>query len=91
MQFGPVGVECPGVELAHEGLDFSQRAGPLVAGFCRRGEGRRTDGCHDTPAFFRFTACAALGALCGAVAQFWTDLLKEGFNCPDPADMVSTP
>jgi hypothetical protein len=84
MQFRPVGVECPGEELAPESLEFADGVGLSVAAF-RRGEGYRADSRHDEPAFF-VRRLLSHGALFWALAaSFRRDLLKEGFNCPDLA------
>ena len=80
MQFRPVGVECPGEELAPEGADFGE--GPDRPSRLRVGEEREPDVmvAMTRPAFFR--RLLSRGALFGALtASFGRELLKEGFNC----------
>jgi hypothetical protein len=84
MQFRPVGVECPGEELPPKGLNFSKKAGPLIAALRWVRKRCRAECRHDEPAFF-VRRLLSRGALFGALAgSFGRKLLKEGFNCPDP-------
>jgi hypothetical protein len=84
VQFRPVGIECPGEELAPERPDASERPGASVAAVRPGGEGCGADGRHDSPAHFvrRFLSYGALFA--ALTGSFWPNSLKEGFNCRYP-------
>src|SRR5260370_25703722 len=48
MQFRPVGMECPGEELAPKAPEFRDRVGPSVAAASRGGKGAWRVGSHGT-------------------------------------------
>jgi ATP-binding cassette ChvD family protein len=84
MQFRPVGIESASQELPPEAADFTERPGTGVVSVCWGRENVCGEGGHDRSACFLTATSAALGcAFRGADRQLWTDLLKEGFNCPD--------
>jgi hypothetical protein len=85
VQFRPIGIEHFLEELTPECLQLGKQAGLAVAVLYRRGERGGRDGGHDAFSLFSRAAFAALERFFGAENEFWPDLLKDGFNCPDLA------
>jgi hypothetical protein len=83
VQFRPVGVECPGEELAPEGAEFGDDLRKASAAGCGGGQGRAR--CHDTALLFVMRGSRAQNAVFDAENEISPDLLKDGFKCTDLA------
>jgi hypothetical protein len=90
MQFRSVGIEGSEEELTPEGDQGGEGARASIAASCRGREGGRGNGRHDESCLFP-AASVTRSAFSGADRQLWSYLLKDSFNCRDPAHMVSTP
>src|ERR1700678_14243 len=84
MQFRPVGIEGPDEELTPEGNQPGERARASIAASCRGRDGGRGNGRHDESCLFP-AASVTRSAFLGADRQLWSYLLKDSFNCRDPA------
>jgi hypothetical protein len=85
MLFRPVGMECRDDELMPELADFADQPGLAIMVLCRRGRGRRYDGCHGAfcrlPGDFRMRKIAP--NRCKAVLA---GLIKKLFLLSGPAE-----